>query len=102
MLMNNKEYFEILEEIKQQIRATQYRAVLGMNREQIILYWNIGKTIIINTLEIPEIQQIADRCAVFYHGEHLVILDRKDINEENVMFYATGASQVNNNVANDA
>jgi len=46
MLMNNNEYFEILEEIKQQIRAAQYKAVLGMNREQIILYWNIGKTIL--------------------------------------------------------
>ena len=60
-----------------------------------------GKTIIINTLEIPEIQQIADRCAVFYHGDHLVTLDRKDINEENVMYYATGASQVQQ-VANEA
>ena len=49
MLMNNSEYFEILESIKQQIREAQYRAVLGMNREQIILYWNIGKIIIDNS-----------------------------------------------------
>ena len=46
MLMNNNEYFEILEDIKRRIRAAQYRAVLGANREQIILYWSIGKDII--------------------------------------------------------
>ena len=49
MLMNNSEYFEILESIKQKIRAAQYRAVLGMNREQIALYWNIGRIIIGNS-----------------------------------------------------
>jgi len=54
----------------------------------------MGKTVIINTLEIPEMQQIADRCAVFYHGEHVTTLDRVDITEENVMLYATGASRM--------
>ena len=50
-----------------------------------------GKTIIVNTLEIPEIQKIADRCIVFYHGEVQVELDREEINEERVMLYATDA-----------
>ena len=45
MLINNSEYFEILNNIKEQIVNAQYRAVLGVNQEQIILYWNIGKTI---------------------------------------------------------
>jgi predicted nuclease of restriction endonuclease-like (RecB) superfamily len=49
MLMNNNEYFEILEDIKNRIKGTQYKAVLGMNREQILLYWNIGKIIIDNS-----------------------------------------------------
>ena len=49
MLMNNNEYFEILEDIKSRIRAAQYKAVLGANREQIVLYWNIGKIIIANS-----------------------------------------------------
>jgi predicted nuclease of restriction endonuclease-like (RecB) superfamily len=49
MLMNNDEYFGVLEDIKHQIKAAQYRAVLGANREQIILYWSIGKTIIANS-----------------------------------------------------
>jgi predicted nuclease of restriction endonuclease-like (RecB) superfamily len=48
MLINNNEYFEILNNIKKQIRDAQYRAVLGVNQEQIILFWNIGKTISAN------------------------------------------------------
>ncbi|MBQ6368693.1 MAG: sugar ABC transporter ATP-binding protein [Parasporobacterium sp.] len=50
---------------------------------------NQGKTILVNTLEIPEIQKIADRCIVFYHGHIQKILERQEINEENVMLYAT-------------
>jgi predicted nuclease of restriction endonuclease-like (RecB) superfamily len=49
MLMNNNEYFEILENIKTQIKTAQYKAVLGVNREQIILNWSIGKIIIENS-----------------------------------------------------
>ena len=49
MLINNTEYFENIENIKSQIHAAQYKAVLGANREQIILYWNIGKVIIDNS-----------------------------------------------------
>ena len=46
MLMNSNEYFETLENIKTQIKSAQYRAMYNVNREQIILYWNIGKIII--------------------------------------------------------
>jgi predicted nuclease of restriction endonuclease-like (RecB) superfamily len=49
MLINSNEYFEILNNIKKQIHDAQYRAVLGVNQQQIILFWNIGKTIIANT-----------------------------------------------------
>jgi predicted nuclease of restriction endonuclease-like (RecB) superfamily len=43
--MNNNNYFEIIANIKQQIKAAQYRAVLAVNREMLLLYWNIGNTI---------------------------------------------------------
>ena len=46
LLINNDEYFAILENIKTQIKMAQYRGALGLNREQILLYWNIGKIII--------------------------------------------------------
>ena len=50
-----------------------------------------GKTILINTLEIPELQKVADRCAVFYDGELVKMLKHKEINEETVMMYSTNA-----------
>jgi len=50
-----------------------------------------GKTIFVNTLEIPEIQKIADRCIVFYHGNVQAELEHEKINEETVMLYATNA-----------
>ena len=48
MLINNSEYFDVLESIKSQIKAAQYRAVVGANRELLTLYWNIGNVILGN------------------------------------------------------
>jgi predicted nuclease of restriction endonuclease-like (RecB) superfamily len=42
--LDNK-YFEIIHNIKQQIKTAQYRAVLSANRELTMLYWNIGRII---------------------------------------------------------
>ncbi|MDR1505961.1 MAG: sugar ABC transporter ATP-binding protein [Treponema sp.] len=50
-----------------------------------------GKTILVNTLEIPEIEKVADQCVVFYHGSVHAVLDRNSINETTVMLHATGA-----------
>jgi len=49
VLINNDEYFQVLESVKAQIHDAQYRAVLYVNREQILLFWNIGKIIIENS-----------------------------------------------------
>ena len=45
MLMNQAEYLETISAIKSEIRHAQYRAVLGANRELILLYWRIGQVI---------------------------------------------------------
>ena len=50
-----------------------------------------GKTILINTLEISEIQKVADECAVFYDGRLLAILPHEKIDEQTVMMYSTNA-----------
>ena len=49
MLINNDAYFDILKTVKSQITCAQTKAVMGMNREQIILYYNIGQIIIANS-----------------------------------------------------
>lgn len=45
MLVNSNEYFEILESIKSNIKAAQYKAAVSANKELIMLYYNIGKII---------------------------------------------------------
>ena len=50
-----------------------------------------GKTVIINTLEIPEIQKVADRCVVFYEGRIVKIFQHSEVNEHDVMLYSTNA-----------
>ena len=60
-----------------------YKLILG--------FAEAGKTIIINTLEIPEIKKVADRCVVFYEGRIIKIFEHADVNEQDVMLYSTNA-----------
>lgn len=54
-----------------------------------------GKSVIINTLVIPEIQKIANRCYVLYHGSVIKELPREEMSEEKIMLYATNAVKEN-------
>ena len=45
MLVNNNEYLETIESIKQEIANSRYKATASVNKELIILYYNIGKII---------------------------------------------------------
>jgi ribose transport system ATP-binding protein len=60
-----------------------YRMILAFARE--------GKTIVLNTLEIPEIMKVSDRCVVFFEGRVARVFSHDDINEHDVMMYATNA-----------
>jgi len=39
-------YAKFLEDVKSRIRTAQVKAALSVNRELILLYWDIGKTIV--------------------------------------------------------
>jgi len=67
-------------------KAEIYKLILSLARE--------GKTILVNTLEIPELQKIADCCAVFYDGQIVKMLDHAQIDEQTVMLYSTNAANV--------
>lgn len=43
--MLDKSYVTIVESIKEQIRCAKHKAILNVNKEMLILYWNIGKII---------------------------------------------------------
>lgn len=45
-LSQNKEYTHLLESIKTRIRRAQYDALKAVNKEMIVLYWDIGKMIV--------------------------------------------------------
>lgn len=45
MLLNDNEYLAIVEDIKNRIQAARYKATVEVNRELILLYHSIGKTI---------------------------------------------------------
>ena len=64
-------------------KAEIYRLILRLARQ--------GKTILYNTQEIPELQRVADRCAVFYSGRIVKILAHDEITEHTAMMYATNA-----------
>ncbi|WP_029322368.1 sugar ABC transporter ATP-binding protein [Butyrivibrio sp. AE3004] len=52
---------------------------------------NEGKTVLVNTLEIPELQKVADRCLIFYDGHIAGTLDHEEIEEHTVMMISTGS-----------
>jgi ribose transport system ATP-binding protein len=64
-------------------KSEVYKLILQLSEQ--------GKTILVNTLEIPEIEKVADQCVVFYHGRIHAVLDRNSIDETTVMLHATGA-----------
>ena len=51
-----------------------------------------GKTVIINTLEIPELREVADVCYVLYEGRVVNELAHDEINEQTVMLYSTNSA----------
>ena len=64
-------------------KAEIYHLILQFAKE--------GKTVIINTLEIPEIKKVSDRCVVFYDGQIVKVFNHDEIEEKAVMMYATNA-----------
>ena len=51
-----------------------------------------GKTVIINTLEIPELREVADVCYVLYEGRVVKELAHDEIDEQTVMLYSTNSA----------
>ncbi len=52
-----------------------------------------GKSVVVFSSEYPEIHRIADRCLVMYKGEVNKEFSRDEINEIDIMYYATGSNK---------
>ena len=72
-------------------KAEIYKLMLSFAKE--------GKAVIFNTLEIPEIQKVADRCIVFYEGHIAKTFQHSEVNEHDVMLYSTNAVDTHVEVA---
>lgn len=51
-----------------------------------------GKSIIVFSSEFPEIYRVADRCLVMYKGQINAELNREELTELKIMYYATGSN----------
>ena len=60
-----------------------------------------GKTILVNTLEIPELQKVADYCAIFCDGKIVKVLPHEQIEEHTIMMYSTNSIQEQTEVENE-
>ena len=48
--MNTQEYLSVIENIKSEITATQYRAAVHVNTDMLLLYYDIGCVIILQQI----------------------------------------------------
>jgi len=49
MLINENDYFKTIQKINEEIHFSQYKAIKVVNKELILLYWNIGNVILNNS-----------------------------------------------------
>ena len=45
-ILNNQSYTDLIKNLKQEISKARIRSHLAVNKELIVLYWNIGKLIL--------------------------------------------------------
>ena len=57
-------YNQLLKDLKERIREAQVRSVVSVNREMILLYWQIGKEILKRQNEEGWGAKVIDRLAI--------------------------------------
>jgi len=69
LIPNAKGYQDLLSILKSQIRTAQVRAALAVNRELVLLYWGIGKQILVRQREDGWGTKVIERLAQDLHVE---------------------------------
>lgn len=60
---SQEDYLRLLENLKAQIRASQVRAAVAVNRELVLLYWSIGREILERQAELGWGAKVIDQLA---------------------------------------
>lgn len=68
-LTQNKEYIHLLESIKTHIRRAQYDALKLVNKEMILLYWDIGRMIVERQAKQGQGKAVVETLAVYLQAE---------------------------------
>ena len=61
MLINDKSYLDFLADLKLKIQTAQVKAAIAVNRELIILYWEIGRSILLRQEQAGWGAKVIDR-----------------------------------------
>jgi predicted nuclease of restriction endonuclease-like (RecB) superfamily len=69
LISNSKSYQDLLAHLKSQIRTAQVRAALAVNRELVLLYWKIGKEILVRQEQEGWGTKVIERLATDLHAE---------------------------------
>jgi predicted nuclease of restriction endonuclease-like (RecB) superfamily len=69
LITHPKGYDEFLRNLKQRIRTAQVRATFAVNRELILLYWQIGRGILERQREAGWGAKVIERLAADLHRE---------------------------------
>ena len=69
LISNSKIYRDLLASLKNQIRTARVRAALAVNRELVLLYWQIGKEILTRQQQEGWGTRIIDRLAADLRAE---------------------------------
>lgn len=62
-ILNSSQYQDLLHDLKSKVRQAQFKASLSINKELIVLYWQIGKSILIQQEEHGWGTKIIDKLA---------------------------------------
>ena len=62
-IINTHSYITVLEELKNKIREARHKAILSINKDVILLYWDIGMTILRQQKEQGWGAKVIDRLA---------------------------------------
>src|SRR5439155_23363649 len=63
LIINSRSYQDLLTRLKSQIRTAQVRAGTAVNRELVLLYWGIGKEILLRQREEGRGAEVIDQLA---------------------------------------
>ncbi len=85
-----QDYSKILLAIKSEIRVGQHRAILAVNKELILLYWNIGRIIINHQRQEGWGSKVIDRLAKDISSE---FPDLKGFSARNLKYMRTMAEE---------